>query len=397
MKKVVLKFTFILLLVTVFFSCKKKEKEVAPQFGSNGTYVLLTAMGMWDAGFYTAFDGMPSGDISYVSNKSLQITSVFGVRSYKNWFFDRTNAAGEAGLQKYTVSSDGSIVNSGFIIKSTQYTIVDENTGFYLDEDRGLLKLQKFNPSTMQRTGELDFSSLAKTGVEYQVLGKHILAAKEGKLYASITYGTTAAQGFGDDLYSEIEFAVIDIATGTLDKTIKYDGLKGIGWGSSANRFLTKGDDGALYFYSSGFSSGIQNSSIIRIKAGETDFDKTWIIRASDYATQSTFATALVKGGKLYTQVSATPISDFSKLGAYSFDYYAIDINTKAGAKIEGIPTCHYAWANEQAITEIDGKIYFWAQTPTSKGYYVLDGDKGIKAFNVTDGGFIWGFVKLEE
>jgi hypothetical protein len=381
-------------------SCSKSNNNTPDPdpSGTEGTYVLLTANEKWGAGYIGSFTGLPSGEISNIGSKSLQIANAFGIRAYKNWAFTRSNTAGDAGLQRYLVNDNGSIADGGFITGASQFLVVDDNNGYYLDENRGLLKLQTFNPSTMKRTGELDFSSLKKDGVEYEVIGKHILAAKEGKLYASVTYGKNATAGYGDDLYNNVVFAVIDIATGKLDKTIQYDGIKGIGWGSSGNKFWTAGDDGALYFYSSGFSSGLTNSAIIRIKASETDFDKSWIIKADDYQQSSTFATALVKGGKLYTQISSVPMkADFSNLEDIVYDYYAIDLSTKQRTKIEGMPQTHYVWANDQGIIEIDGKIYFWVENPGQKkaGYYVLNGNTATQAFNVKDGGFLWGFVKL--
>ncbi|HEU4551668.1 MAG TPA: hypothetical protein VFS25_02500 [Chitinophaga sp.] len=387
---------------TLLSSCSKSDNDnPGPGNGGekNGTYVMITASEKWGAGYIGAFSGLPSGDVSNIGSKSLQVANVFGIRSYKSWVFTRSSTAGDAGLQKYTVNTNGGITDGGFISGAAQYLVVDDHTGYYQDENRGLLKLQTFDPSTMKRTGELDFSSLQKAGVEYEVIGKHILAAKEGKLYASITYGKTATAGYGDDLYNNVQFAVIDIATGQLEKTIQYDGIKGIGWGSSANKFWTAGDDGALYFYSSGFSNGITNSAIIRIKAGETDFDKTWIIKADDYQQGSTFATALVKGGKLYTELSSVPMkSDFSNLEDIVYDYYAIDLATKQHTKIAGMPQTHYVWANDQGIIEIDGTIYFWVENPGQKiaGYYALNGNTATQAFNVKDGGFLWGFVKLQ-
>jgi hypothetical protein len=386
--------------LSLLSSCSKNDDPAPGKDENKGDkYIVMTANEKWDEGYITAFSGLPSGEITNIKPTSLQVASVFGIRSYKNWAFVRSNAAGDAGLQKYTVGDDGSIKDAGFISGAAQFLVVDETTGFYQDETRGLLKLQTFNPTTMQRTGELDFSSLKKTGVEYEVIGKHILAAKEGKLYASVTYGTTQSAGYGDDLYNNVVFAVIDIATGKLLNTIQYDGIKGMGWGSSGNKFWTLGDDGALYFYSPGFSSGLTNSAIIRIKAGEADFDKSFIIKADDYQQSSTIGTALVKGGKLYTQISSVPMKpDFSNLESIVWDYYAIDLATKQSTKIGGMPQSHYVWANDQGIIELDGKIYFWVDNPGEKkaGYYVLNGNTASPAFNVKDGGFLWGFVKLK-
>lgn len=397
MKRSFLQIGSLCLIGLTILSCKKKSEEPQPE-EQKSKYVIASANAKWGAGQFTAYNGMPSGNVSNVNGKSLQMTNIFGVTSHNGYLFNRSDAAGTAGLQRYTVSDDLSIKDAGFISGAANFVVVDEQTGFYSDETRNPLKIQKFNPSTMQRTGDIDLTSLKDDSVEYQAIGKHILAAKEGKLYAFISYGTAKAKGYGDDVYNEVEFAVIDIATGNLDKTIKFPGIKGMGWGSSANNFWTLGDDGALYFFNMGFSMGMSNSSIIRIKKGETNFDATFHINADDYQKSSAIATVLVKGGKLYTQFSKTELkADYSNLGDFIFDYYVIDLTTKQRTKITGMPTNHFAHANEQAIVEIDGKIYFWVQgADKEQAYYVLgDNNTASRVFNVTDGGFSWGFVKV--
>lgn len=389
----------------LFAACKKDSDKTEEPVQTENQYVLMTTAGPFGSslqgGYFGTFANLPSGNITNISTNSLQIKNAFGFRSYGKWFFNQYNTAGDAGLQKYTVGQNGKIVESGFLANAQpSYCIVNETQGFYLDPERGLLKIQSFNPSTMQRTGEIDLSSLKKDGIEYQVIGKHTLATKEGKLYAGITYGTIARQGYGDDVVNYVEFAVIDIATGKLEKTIKYDGLKSIGWGSSGNKMWTLGDDGALYFYATDLGNAFQNSSIIRIKKGESDFDKNWILKSNDYTSKSTFATALVKNGKLYTQFASVPLApDFSNLQQIIWEYYVIDLSTKVRTKIAGMPKVFYAWGSNDAITEINGKIYFWVSNPAEKieGYYELgDNNTAKQVFNVKDGGMIWGFVKLK-
>lgn len=391
-----------LALALVFSGCDegnepKKESTAAK-------YVVLSAADKWAEGYLTSFEDLPSGTVSAISNSSLLVNSSFGFRSYKNWVFARANTAGDVGLQKYTVNADGSFKDAGFIVDASQFVIVDDARGYYLDETRGTLKIQTFNPSAMERTGEIDLSSLRDETVEYQVIGKHTLAVKEGKLYAGITYGTITGQGYADDVVDYIEFAVIDIASNTLDKTITYNdgGLNSIGWGSSGNKMWSLGDDGALYLYSTGLTLGFAKASVIRIKKGETEFDATWRLDAHELVPQSSVATALVRNGKIYLELPSEPLaSDFSNLESIIFDYYAVDLETKETTKITGMPQHHFAYANEQAITEVDGKIMFWVRNPGQNidGYYALnsDGTSATQVFNIAHDGFMWGFVKLEE
>lgn len=387
---------------TAFLGCTSEDiTDPTPGPEQKARFVLMTSTERFGSGYFTALDSLPTGTIQPTNAKSLQVKEAFGFRTFGKWFFNRTNPAGDVGLQKYTLNADGSLKDEGFIAGSTQYLVVNQTTGYYLDETRSLLKLQKFNPTTMLRTGEVDLSAVQKQGVEYQAVGKHTIAAKDGKLFVGISYGTKTAAGYGDDVFNAIEFAVVDIATDKYEKTIKYDGLKGVGWGSSGNKMWSIGDDGALYLYSTGLgNTAFANTAIIRVKKGETDFDKTWIFSTKDLQTGNSLATALVKGGKLYFEMASAPLkADYSNLTTTIFNYYVYDMTSKQITKIEGLPLHDYAYANDQAIIEIDGKVYLWVKNSAEKidGYYVVDGTKATQVFNVALDGAIQGFAKLSE
>jgi hypothetical protein len=367
MKTSLLRFLFLSVALGFLAGCSSDDPIEDPKPDDNDKFVLMTSTARFDAGYLTTFNGLPSGKIESLNSNSLSVVSAFGFRTYKNWFFNRSNAAGDPGLQKYSITASGGLKDEGFIAGATQYHIINETTGYYLDLTRGTLKLQKFNPTTMLRTGEIDLSVVRKEGVEYQSVGQHCMASKDGKLYLSITYGTNAAAGWGDDVFNTVYFAVVDIATDKYEKTIQYDGLRSIGWGSSGNKMWTLGDDGALYLYSTGLgNTQFANSAIIRIKKAETDFDKSWIFSTKELKPGNSIVTGLVKGGKLYFEMASTPLKpDYSNLTASIFEYYTYDLNSKQVAKIEGMPLHDYAYANEQAITEIDGKIYLWVRNTT--------------------------------
>ncbi|CAG5072358.1 hypothetical protein DYBT9623_04127 [Dyadobacter sp. CECT 9623] len=399
------KFLSLLFAVAALAGCSDDNGGETPGPKDNNKFVLMTNVSRFGDGYLTGLPGIPSGSIKSTNEKTLGLKSAFGFRTFGKWVFNRTNAAGDEGLQKFTVNADGSMKDEGFIAGSTQFLILSETSGYYLDPTRGTLKLQKFNPTTMLRTGEIDLSSLKRAGVEFQSVGQHTLAAKEGKLYAGITYGTTAGAGYGDDLYNTIEVAVIDIATDKYEKTIKYDGFRSLGWGSSGNKMWSVGDDGALYFYATGLGKmAFERSSIIRIKKGETDFDKEWILTTPN---GNSVVMALIKGGKLYYEIASVPLkTDYTNLTASIFEYFVYDFATKQSTKIEGMPLHDYAYANEQAITEIDGKVYLWVRNTTvngtvvtvnEDGYYVVDGNKATSVFKVDHDGTIEGFARVSE
>jgi hypothetical protein len=141
---------------------------------------------------------------------------------------------------------------------------------------------------------------------------------------------------------------------------------------------------------------------VIRIKKDETDFDKTWRLDAHEIQPGSSIATGLVKNGKIYIELPSEPLeAGFGNLQNFIYDYYAVDLSTKVATKITGMPKHHYAYANEQAITEIDGKIYFWVRNADENidGYYSLNsnGTSATQAFNIDHDGFMWGFAKLAD
>ncbi|ANH83236.1 hypothetical protein A8C56_21655 [Niabella ginsenosidivorans] len=407
MKKIIHYGFIALLLSWVFISCSKSDNSGTDNPEDKGTYnyVLFTnTQDLGSPGYMTAYNKMPEGDFKSTVTNSLHFQVAFGFTKFGKWIFNRSNTDGEAGIQKLTVDDKGIITDAGFLANGQMFHIVDETHGYYLDPKRSNMKIQIFNPTSMQRTGEIDLSSLAvdQSVAPYQSVGQHTIASKEGKLYVGVSYTTAQGAGYSGPVFNYVTLAVIDLATNKLEKTIKYDGLKSLGWGSSANKMWTLGDDGALYFYASGLAEGATNSAIIRIKKGETDFDKNWIFRASTIQAKNSLVMALIKNGKMYIQSPSEPITEnLSNLATPIWDYYAVDINTLKATRITGMPKTRYIHSNEQGIVEIDGKIYLWMANANTKenGYYVLDAatNTATRAFNVTDAGLVSGFLKLDD
>src|SRR5215217_1385209 len=143
-----MKKTLRFLLYTFAFAsmlaCSDDDNNPDPGPGEGtGKYVLMTSVGDFGSGYFTVFNGLPSGTVQNTNAKSLQIENAFGFRVFGKWIFNRSNAAGDEGLQKFSVNADGSLKDEGFIAGATQFLILNETAGYYLDETRGTLKLQK--------------------------------------------------------------------------------------------------------------------------------------------------------------------------------------------------------------------------------------------------------------
>lgn len=390
-------------------SCSDNDDN-NPKEKTTNHYVLLTGDMTTSpySGYATVYTEIPSGNIDNIEPHSLGIQSN-GMQSFGKWVFKRSSLgkseSSKDDIIRYSLNASGNLfIDKYFSSNSkTNYYIYNETVGFYTDSEKGLLKIQTFNPSIMQRTGEIDVSAVRDTKYGYQDVGTSLIAAKEGKLYVDITSNKENKKGnfMTNTPLGFVEVAVIDIASGTYEKTIRFEGISYIGYPGNENQMWTLGDDGSLYFCSHGFgATGATNgSAIVRIKKGETDFDKGWIIKADDYTKGTSFAAVCVKDNKLYTIMSSKAIAYSTIFTDVSYSYYSFDKENiaKGPTKISDIPLTTYPFQCAQAITAIDNKVYFRVVNNTDKnGYYVLDSDNKVKqAFNVTSGGVVWGFCKL--
>ncbi len=386
-----------LALASLLSACSSSDtNNPTPAPSTQGKYLILSndATSQTGAGYLSTYTDMPTGTISNINTTSLQSQGTYGALVYlNNWFFKSANAANEAGIQKYSIGSDGKLKDEGFIktAANSRYYIVSATEGYYYDGDLGKLKIQKFNPTTMQRTGEIDLTAnLTKAGIPYITAGQHVIAAHNGKLFVDIYYSDNASSiGFLDYKYTSSYMAVVDIATGKYEKTIEMPNVPGgIGF-LSPNPMWVKAADGTMYFCCLG-NLGAVSSKIIRIKPGTTEFDQTWSLNMDDYKKGSVFVNVYVKDNTLYTHVSTEAIkADFSNLYNEIWEYYGIDLTTKQATKIAGINTPVLFTGHSRSITEVGGKLYFRVVNSAQKlnGYYVLDGGTAKSVFNLTAGG----------
>jgi hypothetical protein len=84
------------------------------------------------------------------------------------------------------------------------------------------------------------------------------------------------------------------------------------------------------------------------------------------------------------------------------YDYYAFETDnpSKAPIKIEGMPQSTFVFQSGQGVVVMDDKVYFRVVDPSAgkNGYYILgENNTATESFNITNGGVVWGFVKLLE
>ncbi|WP_138475022.1 hypothetical protein [Dyadobacter bucti] len=133
MKVPLFKFVYFVFAASMLAGCSSDNNTEEPTPEEKDKFILMSTTSRFDAGFITALDGFPAGSVKNTNAKTLQVSSAFGFRTFGKWLFNRSNAAGDAGLQKFTVNADGSLKDEGFISGSTQFLVLNETSGYYLD------------------------------------------------------------------------------------------------------------------------------------------------------------------------------------------------------------------------------------------------------------------------
>ncbi|SEG28937.1 DUF4374 domain-containing protein [Sphingobacterium lactis] len=396
-------------------SCTKDDINPGPATnpGGNGKFVILTAeTGSGAAGYYAAYEDLPSGTVDNIGGFSLQARNYGGFTHYGNWIFNRATLAGESGVVQYSLSNTGKIEQTGFIKcgSSAKSLVVDATTGFYCDPDRGKTKIQKFNPTTMQRTGEIDLSPVIEKGDNISTnvwAGVQTIAAKEGKLYVSLTYSREKGSGHNDNT-RKYSMAVVDIASGKPEKSIVHKFVKNQGFVPSEYPGFVQAKDGSLYFITTGWDSNTQNiiepqpSGVFRIKAGQTDFDNDWYLSGKDLGLTDKSQMWSLKelNGTLYVDLSEEPLDlpSYSNLTKNMYSVYAVNSQDKKATKITGYPLTTFGYSTGN-LEVVENDVFIRVVNPASKynGYYKInaDGKTASPAFNVIKGGQVNGLAKL--
>jgi len=385
MKKVSLLASMLLL---IFTSCEKDDDNTNSNTFDAKFGVIATTDLSSGTGFVVPLEELPEGtfDITTVDNATQVSGTRNGGTSYGDDIYLGYNVLGENGIQKYSVADDGSLVNEGFLVATTadyqtNFHIVSDTKGYYFDAGRGLLKIQTFNPSTMQRTGEIDLSELSRMGTNpaiiQEILGARMIVAKEGKLFVDIQYNATEF-GFGDSAIDEINIVVIDMATDTYIKTTTLQGAQEVSYYPTNLNDYQIDQQGDLYFNTMGnMLNGDRNGKILRIKSGEDEIDPNWEIDVNDYISNTGIKWFLGGAARInnsiVTYIKAVPFAnDYSNFVEENMILHAIDIDSKVATVIEGAPVNDFNTINAPFVSE--GKVFIPYSNSNGSGYYSYDG-----------------------
>lgn len=294
-------------------------------------------------------------------------------------------------MTKYTFDKTGKATKSGELVipGARTYSSVEfiSATEAYASVTGGVAKVIKFNPATMERTGEIDLASILRA--EAPVMYYLGMKARDGKLFMGVYYeGAGFVAKYNDTAY----VAVIDLATSKLEKLIKDYRTGSVFDGNNSFAIDNNGD---IYVAGLGYTN--RPSGILRIKKGQTDFDASYFFDLDAATGYKCRGVSLFDNGLAFTLALVNP-SDSYEINGPSHQYYKIDVAQKtSGGKLAGLPDAFGASGAIMRRFNDGGEILFSLANKTENSLYSYQLSSGNVTKKVTlTGGRCSGFNKLQ-
>lgn len=394
MKKI--KFSYLLLAFVaclVFASCskdkpvKEDDNNNLDELPMNETWVIFNGNADWSGGIY-ALKKNKSRNINLSGIPFYQLGYSAGGRVAGKTLYKLNGATStELGITKFAMDASQNVTNAGFLATpkntfETNVLIVNDLEGYYWDLSAGGLKIQTFNPSTMQRTGELDFSSLS-TGSPYEASGQLILAKRDNKLYVDVQHGTRTRAWQVAPNEEKVKIAVYNLSTNSIENVTEYAGATNLGLFADHTLWAIDEVTKDLYVVAIGdMVTQTPHSKILRIKSGENTFDTSFELKISDYQYPSDFNRIFAHNNKIYTTISGRATSYYGG-GQHGINYRQdiwywneIDVKTKRATRLNVPVDNFYSYQNP---FHHKGEIYFLSNN-------AADSYAGVTQYNPATG-----------
>lgn len=408
-------------VVIAFTSCKKKEEAEKKSTEKTSGYVVHTTVkvGNTSSSFLTHHDKMPSGKIDNSKGKSFQ--RFRGRMMHRNYFLAYNVNGGESDLSKIMFDAKGvAFEKSKLLTLANVYygAIKDDKTAYTYDWNDKYNKLTVFDPSTMKAKGKIDLSKSFKDK-DWLTSNFEGFVIRGSELFVSSRPINAKRNLVADTLV----YHVIDLTTNKFKKSIFFP--KSVAARRETENWID--EQGNIYIATTGNSILPHvKPNIMKIPAGQTDFDKNYDFRVVDKIPQGKslpvqFLTSFTyyKNGKAYANASTSfPLellemvkkkpsfgqwtrADYQKAltilrTAANGQYIEIDLNSQTVKVLSDIPPISPL---NGFIRVIDDKVYAVSSNTEENAVYEYDPatGKSKKVFDVTGGGAIRGFFKLEK
>ena len=286
-------------------------------------------------------------------------------------------------LDRYELNEDGSVPEKPAASVKFEGTgammmkiVADENK-IYVNQTFGT-GLVAVDAKTLKTIATIDLSEYMEESA--QMVGPGSSVVREGKLFVSLGQyvdaqnGITGAQG---------SVAIIDIATDKVEKVISESMTAAVGGLDDMNNSSAFVDEkGNIYFYSAaamGWMEGYEEGWV-RIKAGETEFDTSWVFRMkeAEYEGESSSNNFLMTGGAYVGDGKFVGFfgnfADPSNFYNYEWSFVVVDVYKKTVEKIPGLsPTI--PWFAPSIHIDSDGSVLFGHADEENNSIYRYDVD----------------------
>lgn len=286
-------------------------------------------------------------------------------------------------LDRYELNEDGSVPEKPAASVKFEGTgammmkiVADENK-IYVNQTFGT-GLVAVDAKTLKTIATIDLSKYMEETA--QMVGPGSSVVREGKLFVSLGQyvdaqnGITGAQG---------SVAIIDIATDKVEKVISESMTAAVGGLDDMNNSNAFVDEkGNIYFYSAaamGWMEGYEEGWV-RIKAGETEFDTSWVFRMkeAEYEGESSSNNFLMTGGTYVGDGKFVGFfgnfADPSNFYNYEWSFVVVDVYKKTVEKIPGLsPTI--PWFAPSIHIDSDGSVLFGHADEENNSIYRYDVD----------------------
>ena len=254
---------------------------------------------------------------------------------------------------------------------------------YFVNEEKAYLggmldSLLIINPKTMKRTGVIDLSKYKNKDALVVSPGTGVIV--DGRLYVGLLQNVSD-YATGD----RAEVAIIDVKKDKVIDVATDDRVAAVGSLDDSQNQAFVVNDGYIYCYSNaswGYAPG-QNDGVLRIKVGETKFDKDYVwnitkdvaidgvTKKGNFKYLSPFSN--IKDGVVYTFLNV--MVDLQQVWTDMDSYHnntnkPVQVNL-AKKKIKALPMDYSSsWASYGKYIENDGKVLFAVSTEKDGNAY---------------------------
>ncbi|WP_024772536.1 DUF4374 domain-containing protein [Aquimarina macrocephali] len=378
---------FIFTTIIILSGCKSDDNSIPPEETTvkiNHGLAIVSGAGDVKTTFIQGLTNLNNSSIDNSSSTEVgQFSSIYS--DGKSMFTAGFGAP--ATMKKFVFDKTGkAILDQEIIIPGSNsfssLEILNETTG-YATVGGGISKVIQFNPTTMRITGEINLKD-----------------AGDGLFYSDMiirdTYLFITLNDFGGSGIAKI--AVVDLNTNSLSKIITDDRTATL-FNTLTSEIMTADAQGDIYIQASGLFSD-KPSGVLRIKAGETEFDKDYFFDLKAATGKTCFGLYHFGNGVACTTISENDDNFFGTDGANpAFRYRKINLsNTTDLGDLEASLPNTFAASRTSFMKQVSEEEVLFAIAGTEEdALYSFEISSGTVSRKMkSNSGYITGLISLK-